>query len=198
MMISCRGYRTFSEKEFGKLASEKEHRLLDESKKCGKIYSIPSADRIKNYPFSKAEKIQLVSYKNHTEGQINYYIDSLPRMNDTVCYSKLFEIVTLRKAQVDSLTDVLYNYGHKSTYTAPNGVYFIGSDKSCYNPKNAILFLDQENNVFEFIEICFECDKWKTSSEKIKMGESCSDKMTLLKDFFAVSGIRYGTIKTDE
>jgi len=86
-----------------------------------------------------------------------YYRDSLARRNGTVFYPKLFEIKTLIPSQVDTLTDLTYNYGFKLKYKSKRKVYFIGRLTQCYNPRNAILFLDKNNNVFEFIEICFEC-----------------------------------------
>lgn len=193
MMISCRSYRTFSEKQFGRPLSAQEQILYEESRKCGKVYALTPAERSKKYPFSKASTIQLVSFKNNSTDELNYDRDSLPRMNDTVCYSKLFEIITLRSSQIDILTDLLYNYGRKSTYTPPKGVFLTGSIPTCYNPRNAILFIDQNNQVYDFIEICFECDNWETSSTIIDLGESCTDKLKLLKQFFLEVGVHYGT-----
>lgn len=193
MIISCRGYRTFSEKQFGRPLSEQEQILYEESRQCGKVYALQPTERRKKNPFSKASTIQLVSFKNNSTDELNYYKDSLPRMNDTVCYSKLFEVITLRSSQIDILTDLLYNYGKKTTYTPPKGVFLTGSIPSCYNPRNAILFIDQNNRVSDFIEICFKCDDWRTSSKKIDLGESCTDKLKLLKQFFLEVGINYGT-----
>lgn len=193
VMISCRGYRTLSEKEFGRPLSEQEQILYEESRECGKVYALTPAERNKKYPFSKASTIQLVSFKNNSTDELNYDRDSLPRINDTVCYSKLFEIITLRSSQIDILTDLLYNYGRKSTYTPPNGVFLTGSIPTCYNPRNAILFIDQNNQVYDFIEICFECDDSRTSSKNIDLGEPCTNKLKLLKQFFLEVGIHYGT-----
>jgi hypothetical protein len=65
----------------------------------------------------------------------------------------------------------------------------------CYNPRNAILFLDRNGKVFESIEICFECQKTKESSEKILFGQMRDEKMNMLKQFFKSAGIVYGITK---
>ncbi len=112
-------------------------------------------------------------------------------MNDTVCYSKLIEIKKLTFSQVDKLSNIFYNYGYKKV-SAGKG---IGAISLCYFPRNAILFLDTTGTVFEYIEICFECNRTKESSSKVSLGEMCSQKMKLVKDFFKVSGIEYGITK---
>ena len=115
-------------------------------------------------------------------------LDSLPRLNDTVCYSKLTEIKSITFNQVDKLTDLLYNYVY-------GGPVYTGSMSFCYNPRNAILFLDKNGKVFEYIEICFECNETKESSEKVSLGQMCDEKMGMLKDFFKIVGLEYGIIK---
>ena len=93
-------------------------------------------------------------------------LDSLPGLNDTVCYSRLTEVKNLSFAQVNKLTDILYNYGFSRSV-------YIGGISLCCNPRNAILFLDTAGDVFEYIEICFECSKTKESSDTISLGEMC-------------------------
>jgi hypothetical protein len=100
-------------------------------------------------------------------------------------------ITTLKSitfSHVDILTDILYNYGY-------GGPVYIGSEPLCYNPKNAILFLDRNGKVFEYVEICFECQKTKESSEKILLGQMCDEKMNMLKQFFKKIGIEFGITK---
>jgi len=163
---------------------EKNHHCV---KKENKSFAI----RLKNYPFNLATQIQLVSFKggiDTSEWLDMKNIDSLPRLNDTVCYSKLTEVKSITFPQIDKLTDLLYNYGY-------GGPIHIGSLSSCYYPKNAILFVDKNGKVFEFIEICFECSKTKESSEKISLGQMCDEKMGMLKEFFKAVGLEYGITK---
>jgi hypothetical protein len=44
----------------------------------------------------------------------------------------------LTLAQIDRLTDILYNYGF-------GGPVYIMSGDMCYNPRNAILLIDKEH-----------------------------------------------------
>ncbi|MFP5040941.1 hypothetical protein [Parasediminibacterium sp. JCM 36343] len=118
------------------------------------------------------------------------YTDSLPRLNDTVCYSKLIEIKPITFHQVDKLTDILYNYGYA-------GPIHVGSIPLCHNPRNAILFLDTKGKVFAYVEVCFECSNTKESSPKISLGQMCDEKMRMLKNFFKSVGIEYGILRND-
>jgi hypothetical protein len=177
----------------GREATEKEQKLFESSQDCFKVKSIPLTKRLKLYPFNNTNKIQLVSFKSSLDSSFGeYYKDSLPRKNDTICYSKLYEIKTLENSQLDPLTDIIYNYGFKFKYKGKRNVYFIGSVLQCYNPRNAILFLDKDNKVFEFIEICFECEKKRTSSDKVSLGVECNQKLQLVKKVFKDNGIKYG------
>ena len=190
ILLSC---VTYGQELQGREATEKEQELMDKSRDCARLKSMPLAERLKLYPFNRASKIQLVSFKSNSDTAFGeYYKDSLPRMNDTICYSKLFELQNLLPSQVDSLTDIIYNYGFKFKYKPKGNVYFIGSIMQCYNPRNAILFLDKHKNVFEFIEICFECDRTQTSSDRVSVGAKCNQKLLLLKNFFKKTGIEYG------
>jgi len=159
---------------------------------CIKKVKISFANRLKNYPFDKTSQIQFVSFKGTSkkiDNELVYIEDSLPRINDTICYSKLFEVKTLNLLQIENLTDVFYNYGF-------GGRIFTMSVSGCYNPRNAILFLDSTGKVFEFIEICFECQRLEVSSEKVNLGDMCDEKIELLKKLFGIFGINYG-IKKD-
>jgi len=166
---------------------ETEERNHNCVKKTHKSFTV----RLKNYPFSLATQIQVVSFKggiDTSKYQEMKGIDSLPRLNDTVCYSKLVEVKSLTFTQVDKLTDLFYNYGY-------GGPVYIGSISQCYVPRNAILFLDSTGKVFEFIEICFYCHNTKESSKKISLGQLCDQKMEMLRAFFKQVGVEYGVTK---
>jgi hypothetical protein len=148
---------------------------------CVKNHNYSFAARLKNYPFNLSSGIQLVSF-NENEAIDK---DSLPRQNDTICYSRLNEIKTVTFSQVDKLTDILYNYGFR-------GNTHIMTIMDCYNPRNAIIFLDKNGKAFEYIEICFECRQTRESSPRISLGELCDQKLNMLKDLFNKAGIEYG------
>ncbi len=155
---------------------------------CVKKGKTSFSDRLKNYPFDVSTCIQFVSFVSgiYEQNNIRTKSDSLPRMNDTVVYAKLTEVKTLTFRQVDALSDIFYNYGFRGRITT------IGN-AACYMPRNAILFLDKNNKVVEFIEICFECDRTKESSLKISLGEMCTQKLDMLKNLFRKVGVEYGT-----
>ena len=108
--------------------------------------------------------------------------------NNSVDYSQLDEVKTLNKTEVQNLTNIIYNTGYK-------GHIFTISESGCYNPRNAILFVDAIGKTFAFIEICFQCQGRRTSSAKVKVGEFCNQKYDLLKDFFKNAGIEIGITK---
>lgn len=151
-----------------------------ENHKCVNLPKKSFSTILKKYPFNKTTQIQLVSFKG----------DKLPIENDTICYSKLYEVKTLTIQQVDSLTNIMYNIGFGGT------ILFV-EEIACYDPRNAILFTDTSGKAFEYIEICFECEHTVNSSEKIDFGEVCNQKFNLIKQQFIRAGIIYGTKESD-
>ena len=151
-----------------------------ENHKCVNLPKKSFSTILKKYPFSKTAQIQLVSFKGF----------KLPFENDTVCFSKLNEVKTLTLRQIDSLTSIMYNIGF-------GGTILIVQEMACYEPRNAILFIDSSGKAFEFIEICFECEQTVNSSEKIDFGEVCNEKFNLIKQQFLNAGIKYGTKEND-
>lgn len=170
--------------------TKKEMEAEERNHNCIKKTNSSFSTRLKNYPFNISTQILFVSFLSNNQSadnEMTHVKDSLPRLNDTICYSKLYEVKTLTFAQVDKLTDILYNYGF-------GGPVYTMTISGCYNPKNALLFLDSTGKVFEFIEICFECDRIEKSSEKINSGSMCDQKMDMLKELFKKIGITYGII----
>lgn len=150
-------------------------KIEKENHKCVNLPKKTFSTILKKYPFNKTAQIQLVSFKG----------SKLPIENDTVCYSKLDEVKTLTLRQIDSLTNIMYNIGF-------GGTILIIQEMACYDPRNAILFIDSSGKAFEFIEICFECEQTVNSSEKIDFGEVCNEKFNLIKQQFKNAGIKYG------
>ncbi|HJW15781.1 MAG TPA: hypothetical protein VJ499_01595, partial [Flavisolibacter sp.] len=144
-------------------------------------------ERLKIYPFSKASKVQLVSFKKPGSIVMGGHI---PLKKGIVNNTKLNEIITLNKIQVDSLKSLLYNVGYR-------GVFFTEVDIKCYNPRNAIVFVDESGKGFEYIELCFECMKNMLSSKKVNAGDFCEQKYELLENYFKEAGIRYGTLEKE-
>ena len=147
--------------------------------------------RMRNYPFNLSHQIQFISFDGRIELANNnefIFIDDEPLLldySDTAIHSHAKEIKLLTFSQIDTLTNILYNYG------------FTGSIRSqkipgCYDPRNGILFLDDNGKALAFVEICFECLQIRESNEKILLGQMCDQKLDMLKNLFRTVGIKYG------
>jgi len=85
----------------------------------------------------------------------------------------------------------MYNFG----FTPVRGAYLqIDRERACCNPRNAVLFMDANGKVTQYIEFCFECHHYYLSSRKVENAIYCEQKYDLLKSYFLVQGIKYGTM----
>jgi hypothetical protein len=160
---------TYSKKE---LAQERKNH------NCTHANHYSSSKRLKNYPFNKAAQIKLVSFEGF----------QIPKIGDSICMGKMNEIETLTLLQIDSLTNLFYNVGF-------GGTILLIQDIQCYDPRNAILFLDNTGKAFAYIEICFGCQHTVMSDERIDIGDICDQKFELIRKVFSNAGIKYGTEK---
>lgn len=140
-----------------------------------------ATQRSQFYPFNIADTIKLISFRYHRH---NYPING-----DTLLVDSLIELKTLTKADINNLTDILYNNFYKQQ---PN----YGSLTQCFFPRNAILFYDKAGHLIENILLCFHCNRHEESSDKINFGSDCTQKMEKLRQFFVSSGLKFGTDKT--
>ena len=145
-----------------------------------------SADqRRKIYPFSMAASVRIISY---TWPDSIVFGGPVPLKNGQLNPEYVQKEKTLSQTEIDSLTQIIYNVGYR-------GYFFTEVDFKCYNPRNAIIFLDSSEMVKEYIELCFECQKHRLSSDKILAGDFCQEKYDLLRSFFSQMGINYGVEK---
>lgn len=172
---------------------------------------LPLASRLKKYPFNKAAKIVLVSFPFWTEGSEEATIvDSLNKsatsigVTDTrqdTCfngnlnifdsvlnYSSLIEVTTLNRNQINKLSALFFNINTR------NRKKYINIGYACYAPRNAILFYDKSGKIFDYLEICFECQQMRSQSDDIYFTKDCFDLMDVMKQFFINAGIKYGTL----
>lgn len=55
----------------------------------------------------------------------------------------------------------------------------------CFFPRNAILFYDENDKVFEILEICFECHRIDfNSKQSLEINDMCDDFYSKLEKFF--------------
>lgn len=159
------------------------------------------SSNIKNFPFNKASKVKLISYNLDFKKEP---YDLPPSPKDSVAiknYKNRKKTVTLADIiadkdltgiqqqkslnliEIQQLTHILYN---------ACGKYLIGLSSSggCYFPRNALLFYDENDKIFAYFEICFQCSRYE--SEPKGLFEDlfyCEDMYSLLNKFFNSTGI---------
>ncbi|MGZ3751638.1 MAG: hypothetical protein ACXVJP_18800 [Mucilaginibacter sp.] len=161
--------------------------LLQEKiiKECSCTNKYNRAKRLAIYPFNKAVRVKLISFKEFLR---------TPVKNKVLDTQKVFEQVDLTSDQRDTLSGLLYNVGFTYVPGAKRPVF---GEANCYEPRNAILFIDSSGKVFEYLEICFACHRTRKSSSKVHFGEFCEQKYDILKEFLSKAGISYGTAEQD-
>lgn len=141
------------------------------------------SERRAAYPFKKATAIKLASFGPvKPKNSEDWERFELPMENDTICLSKLNQLLQLNQSQIDTLTDILYNTCYRNTINTVNAM-------ACYFPRNAILFMDQDNHMMEYVEICFECHGNRESKEGILKEKFCDNTYRLLKKYFDRLGL---------
>jgi hypothetical protein len=164
------------------------NRETDEN--CVREVILNPDERLEIYPFNVAKEIKLVSYDDKMQPDSTYISqgNSIPKENGGVIFSKMDEVVLLNQQDIEKLTDILYNYKYKEQ---PVNLYSSG----CFDPRNAIVFVDKHNKAFEYVEICFQCGGYEKSSKQVNEGDFCIGKYDLLKNFFISKGITIGTLR---
>lgn len=163
------------------------------------------ANRLKKYPYSVAIKIMLVSYYGGGQPNQDIKIDSpfnapipsthkqgkhymgLVIKNKKLDYSTLIETKVLNQQQVADLTNIIFNYEYAGMKN-----YTVTGFAACFEPRNSILFFDENGEIFDHLDICFHCNNYESASKKLSIGTACAQKFGMLARFFIKAGIRYG------
>jgi hypothetical protein len=163
---------------------------------CGKKKRMSTKKIFKTNPFDSIASILLVSFKEEEiiykpeedeEGIIIHkgpYEIWIPLLDGKVDMTKMFEVKTLDTELMTATADILMNFDNEDR---PTEVAF------CYDPRNALLFLNKKGRVIGFIEICFECLRYKVQPIDFNISAFCPEKIEILKNLFIVAGIKYGT-----
>lgn len=181
LISSVQAQRRFSPDNF--------NRQVKYNDSCQRNTNYPLAKRMKKFPFNKAASIQLISFDglvSVTDSgtiKITSQDPALLGVPEVPLYVK--ERVTLNAVQIDSLTDILYNYGYIRRSASAR-------TSDCYAPRNAIIFIAADGKVFAFIEMCFMCLNTRLSDERISLGELCENKLQLIRQFFGDAGVTFG------
>jgi hypothetical protein len=152
---------------------------------CKHVEKYSLEQRRRFYPFSEAHEIKIASFDSKP-AENRKFIHVLPMKNGMVDVDRLSELKTLSAADIDSLTDILYNVTYRGTISQVEG-------SGCYNPRNVIVFLNSSGKPFEYLELCFECSAHRSSSEKLLTGDFCDGKYEMVKELFIRAGVKQGT-----
>ena len=172
---------------------------------CGWYGHKTVEERNKLFPFSEAKRVVLVSYL--------WQLDTLSKVGDTRTVEEAFNIIKTSKIsigdfsttylikeeaqlsedEVNELSNILVNYTLRDEPYYP----LIVTEFKCYQPRNAILFFDNNENVIGCIEICFLCTRSYMHPDPDHLNayaqvEECHPRLNLIKDFFKKQGITYG------
>lgn len=166
--------------------------VIDSEQNCKKTKNTSFEKLTSLFPLNKTTTVQIVSFEYENsilieDGKADkqIVIDSLPRIGNKLDYKNLKEFKNLELIKIIELSKILYNFNFdpKKSKTIRIG--------GCYMPRNAIVFLDNQENIIEYIEICFECRGYFIFN-KSNFGEFCDGKIELIKNFFILNGIKYG------
>ena len=195
---------------FGQKKKEKDL-LGDYSTAHGKINKnyqpISLGQRIKNYPFNKASKIKIVSY-NLDFAKDNGYEPAPPppktkedsvKLNEfynrprsidfreiikTQSEKGIVESKTLNLEEISKISHIIFNTCEKYLIT-------MVSQSGCFFPRNAIVFYDENDKVFEIIEICFQCGNLESyPSNFLDWKSICEFMYPELEKFFKSKGLQ--------
>jgi hypothetical protein len=176
--------------------------------RCSYLYRYSAKQRRGFYPFGAATSIRLISFEEswlwYGRSRTNVAIpaeDTLRTFSPMdankfyINYCQVKEYKDLSEAGIDSLTDMVYNVGY--TPVKNLGVPTI-RELQCYEPRNAILFLDAKGKVTQYIKFCFKCRKYYYSSAKTKPVEYCEQKYDMIAALFLKQGVKYGAKKRSD
>lgn len=92
--------------------------------------------------------------------------------NGKIAFNDFSLVKELTEADVDELKKIIqaYPYQRKSV---------IGS--ACYGPRHCVHFLDDDENLIAYLEICFKCDNFESDQEELQI--HCYDQIVQLEDF---------------
>ena len=171
------------------LAQNSFSQSYENNAKCVRTKNLSEQQRLNHFPFSKSSQIKLISFKDNLEevsGQALIKHISSIKLGKDVFNSELYnETATLTSEQINNLSDIIFNFTYKK-------MPYASEDIKCYIPRNAVLFLDVDNKIIAYLELCFSCKHFRSSDKRFSIGEYCDTKYDMLKSIFESNGIKYG------
>lgn len=177
--------------------------------KCFYHKKYSASQRHQFFPFNNADTIKLISYEaewvpykplydqngKYMTGDTTKY-DTVPILQAIATNHfalnkrKVKEIKTLTIAGINSLTNILFNFGYTPVKSLRYELATLWPN--CYEPRNAVLFIDKKGTIMQYLEICFGCQHHFWSSSEVRDIEYCDNKYDLLRKYFLAQNIIYG------
>ncbi len=159
-----------------------------------------------NYPFNKTTKVKIISYNTDFVSEFPIPLPPVGKNVDSAMIKKLIaeqtfpiklekilgkeslegieQTKTLNFKETFELSQLLYN-------TCGKFKNDMREANKCFFPRNAILFLDDNNKVFEILEICFECQGMRFNSEKsLEINGMCDSFYPRIEKIFRENGFQ--------
>lgn len=146
---------------------------------CTHFGKLSLKQRLARYPFNKAKSVMLTSFKDASNLHPDYDRDK----KSILSLSNIEDKKVLTAADIDELTDLLFNVG----YDTDNLIKTMIPD--CPELKNAIIFLDDKGQPFDYIGVYFGCNASEYDINKIQFPLNCDEKYDMLGQFFSERGI---------
>lgn len=192
--------------------------LFQRKEYCDCYNKISPIKRRTQYPFNQADKIVLISYQNYETEEVccdtSMNMDTIEtpwgeklrgftrqiKLYNSIDYPVIdtisafyrtywiYEIQELNPNQVDSLSNLMFNYrlNKNLRYYSESGC------GRCYQPRNAILFLDNQGKPIHVFEICFGCEKVKNYTRSPNKDITSCVNYNSYKAFFKQCNIHFG------
>ena len=141
---------------------------------------------LKSYPFNKSSKVQLVIFSVSepiNEDWSKIVCLEIPKKNGVVDTLQLENRKTLNSMQIEKVYEAM---NFKGTDCSEN-VY---RKKECNESGYGILFYNSKGEVFEYIELCFNCMQFTVSSKNVNLGLMCYDKYSQFEKLFNENGLQ--------
>lgn len=126
------------------------------------------------FPFeTQLKKVVAVEYLNVSQGRETSELT----VGDSLVTTRFSKIVELNDTQTQQIKEIFQGY--------ENGKYFRGA---CYEPRHCLYFLDENDRILSFFEICFACNVYLTSHRDV-FSIGCNAQMKTLKYLFQSVGM---------
>ncbi|AZA85317.1 hypothetical protein EG349_00155 [Chryseobacterium shandongense] len=157
-------------------------------------------------PLQKAVKVKIISYNINFISEVRTPLPPIGGKIDSAVIKRIIEnqkfpISLKNSIENEDLVgiDEMKILNFKETFDLFKLLYNtcgkfpnqLRSVSMCFFPRNAILFYDENDKVFDFLEICFECQRMEPlSEESTEINDVCDNFYSNLEKFFQSKGLQ--------